>query len=647
MKHYLAAKYGIASLLRSLAHHFDLSVIAHRILSHFLAKLNITFNGKYHYSLAFHAVRPCEPLVLGCIKHRLYSPCLLARFESILCPYLKPMNYKNLPARLFVFILILFSAENYAQTAGGDENCSWPLLNQAHPVYTNLDVLPIKAPHATFHGLQESNTGVFRNFVEWNNTFTLPGMGNRGFRAERNNTLSQSMKDDPTAPRTYTVSTSSNPAIWGKLELTSKGVFAMIFEPGKGTMFIRPVKVNGFTVHMAYRKSDFITDKQMSCEVEELAEENSARAGEPFSTCELKTYRIAISATGEYTEFHGGESEDALAAMATTLNRVNGIYERDLGVTFTLVEDNDLLIFTDPDTDPFTNGSPGAMIGENQDLIDDVIGSANYDIGHVFGTNSGGLAGFGVICSNNQKARGVTGGPAPIGDPFDIDYVAHEIGHQFGGSHSFNNSCNGNRSNANAVEPGSGTTIMAYAGICTPNIQNQSDDHFHGNSLEQMGNEIASNGCQVVTELVNVAPILSLLPSNIYIPVSTPFALTASAVDANGDSLTYCWEQMDNEISPQPPEADSPDGPNFRSISPEPNPTRYFPDLQSLASGGPFTWEQLPSVQRSMNFRVSVRDNAATAGCTEYDDLTVNVLDEGGSLHRNLSKHTRHYLARV
>jgi hypothetical protein len=315
------------------------------------------------------------------------------------------------------------------------------------------------------------------------------------------------------------------------------------------------------------------------------------------------------------------------------MNRVNGVYEKDMAITMTIIGNNDQLIYTNSGSDPFTNGNPGAMIGENQSLVNSTIGSANYDIGHVFGTNSGGLAGLGVVCSNSNKARGVTGSSAPSGDPFDIDYVAHEVGHQFGANHTFNNSCSGNRNNATAMEPGSGSTIMAYAGICSPNIQNNSDDHFHGISLEEIGDEITSNGhqCEVITPLANIAPSITSTNGGATVPGGTPFALTAVVDDPDGDPITYNWEQMDNGISTQPPVATSSNGPNFRSWESDDDPTRYFPRLQFVANNGPFTWERLSDVSRTMDFRVTVRDNApGPGGCNDHADVSVTVDGNSG-----------------
>ncbi|MDX2360609.1 MAG: M12 family metallo-peptidase [Crocinitomicaceae bacterium] len=411
-----------------------------------------------------------------------------------------------------------------------------------------------------------------------------------------------------------------------KWDITPHGFHAMIMLPNQSTIFIDPLIQGNTDYYIVYHKEDFFTAKQMLCEFEGQTKPNKEFGGtiKSFGTCELRTYRAAIAATGEYTTFHGGTAALAQAAQVTTMNRVNGVYERSMAVTMTIVANNNLIVYTNSGTDPYTNGTPGSMINENQSNIDGVIGSGNYDIGHVFGTNSGGLAGLGVVCSNGQKARGVTGSGAPIGDPFDIDYVAHEMGHQFGCNHTFNNSCGGNRNNGTAMEPGSGSTIMAYAGICAPDVQSNSDDHFHGISLEEMGNLLTSTNCAVTTVLANSAPSITGTNGNITVPANTPFALTAIATDPDGDVLSYCWEQMDNEISTQSPVGTSTGGPNFRSNSPINDPTRYFPNLVDLAAGGPFTWEVVPTVTRTMDFRVTVRDQSlGVAGCNDHSDVTL------------------------
>ncbi len=469
-----------------------------------------------------------------------------------------------------------------------------------------------------------------------NPTIAIPGPDGKldNYHLTANATMHEELAGRYPEIKTFNTRSVSNPHHWGKVSVTPQGFHAMIFIPGKPTWFVDPAMGPQSDLHVAYAKSDFLTDKLANClttETDPKAPAASlAKSGAPYNSCQLRTYRLAVAATGEYSIFHGGTQQLAMAAIVVTMNRVSGIYERDFSVTFTLIPNNEIIVYTNPASDPYTNGNAGTMLGENQAHINSVIGASNYDVGHVFGTNSGGVAGFGVTCINNSKARGVTGSAAPIGDPFDVDYVAHEIGHQFGGSHSFNNSCGGNRSDAQAVEPGSGSTIMAYAGICNPNVQNNSDDHFHGINMREIGIRISNDNCPVLTSLSNTMPTIADLPAEIFIPVSTPFALTANAVDLEGDALTWCWEQMDAEISTQPPLTSASTGPSFRSYTPADIPTRYFPRLQTIAFNQPTTWEQLPSVSRQMTFRVSVRDNSPAGGCTQWADIEVNTNSNAG-----------------
>jgi subtilisin-like proprotein convertase family protein len=457
--------------------------------------------------------------------------------------------------------------------------------------------------------------------------FPHPDGSLHSYLAKGNSTLALGLQHNFPEIRTYDAS-SALTGSYVKWDITPKGLHAMIMIPGESTIFIDPIIAGNSDYYIVYHRKDFVTSKSFECTFNgdtslEIGSKDSG-TNKMFGTCELRTYRLALSATGEYTVFHGGTVALALAAQATSMNRVNGVFEKDMAITMTIIANNNLIVYTNPTTDPFTNGNPGTMINENQTNTDAVIGSANYDIGHVFGTNSGGLAGLGVVCAGGNKARGVTGSASPIGDPFDIDYVAHEIGHQYGANHTQNNNCN--RNGATAVEPGSASTIMGYAGICTPNVQNNSDDHFSGKSLEEMHIEIMSAGhtCEVITSLANNAPVIISSVGNITVPISTPFALTVQATDADANTLTYNWEQMDNEVSTQPPVATSIGGPNFRSNPSSTSPTRYFPSLASLATNGPYTWEVLPSVARIMDFRVTVRDNApGPGGCNDYEDIRV------------------------
>lgn len=455
------------------------------------------------------------------------------------------------------------------------------------------------------------------------------------YQALGNRTLSKELSEKYPEIKTYDAADAYGRKV--KWDITPKGLHVMILQPNESTVFVDPVIDGNDQYYIVYYKKDFTTDKVMSCQFGEgdvhLDPMKEPVSGEmkTFGTCELRTYRLALAATGEYTIYHGGTVGDAQAAQAVSMNRVNGIFERDIAITMTIVPNNDQIIYTNPSSDPYANGNPGTMINQNQFNCDNVIGNGNYDIGHVFGTNSGGLAGLGVVCNNSNKARGVTGSANPVGDPFDVDYVAHEMGHQFGANHTQNNPCNSVA--ATRMEPGSASTIMGYAGICAPNVQSNSDDHFHGISLEEMHNEIMSGGhtCELITPLANNPPIITGTNGNVTIPANTPFMLTANVTDADGDPILYCWEQMDNQASTQPPLPTNTGGPNFRSNSPDLSPTRYFPNLNDLSNGVSPTWEVIPSVSRTMNFRVTVRDQGLNVpGCNDHEDVTVTFDDGSG-----------------
>lgn len=431
-----------------------------------------------------------------------------------------------------------------------------------------------------------------------------------------------------------------------RLDVTSHGFHAMIIGNGY-SVFIDPYSQHDTDHYISYFKKDFKrTDDHAFFELDPLDERENTR--KPFNseigegqaplkapTGELRTYRFAVAATGEYTAYHGGTVADGIAAIMTATNRVNEVYERDIAVRFMLIANNDLIVYTDGSTDPFTNNSAGSLINENQTVCDNEIGSANYDVGHNFSTGGGGLASLGVPCRNNSKARGVTGLGNPINDPFYIDYVAHEIGHQFGATHTFNGSsgsCSGNRTASTAYEPGSATTIMGYAGICSPqNVQSNSDDYFHAASLDQMIEYITvgqGDNCPVKTQLANMPPTADA-GADFVIPASTPFYLTGVGSDQDGDAITFCWEQYD--LGPQgAPNSPSGDATIFRSFDPTPSPTRYFPQLSDIVNNTQTLGEILPTYDRTMNFRLTVRDNRAGGGCLADDMAEVEVISNAG-----------------
>ncbi|HUR31200.1 MAG TPA: zinc-dependent metalloprotease family protein, partial [Saprospiraceae bacterium] len=407
-----------------------------------------------------------------------------------------------------------------------------------------------------------------------------------------------------------------------------------------GMMYIDPFQRNDITHCIAYYKKDLLRNEDWTCDfVEERPEIDDIHQQRMAGDCMFRSYRLALATTAEYSNYFGAtsaaQSAIVMSAVVTAVNRVNEVYEHDVTVRLILVGNTSLLFYYNASTDPYTNGNGSTMLGQNQTTCDNIIGSGNYDIGHVFSTGGGGVAYLGCVCNNSQKAGGVTGNTAPVGDGFYIDYVAHEMGHQFGGSHTFNGtagSCGGgNRSPTSAYETGSGTTIMAYAGICgAQDVQPHSDAYFHARSIFQIGAHVTSTNCAAFISLSNSAPVANSIPDKT-IPISTPFVLTASAIDGNSDPLTYCWEEYDLEgTSSEPPASNDIDGPLFRSFEQTASPSRYFPRLSDLVNNTNYTWEVLPSVSRSMTFRMTVRDYHNIAGCTDEDDVVVTTTSTSG-----------------
>lgn len=492
------------------------------------------------------------------------------------------------------------------------------------PAATNPLLLSLPMPNG--------QTEIFRI---WESPIMMEGLANK-FPAIK------TYKGQGTVNRTATV----------RFDITPHGFHAMVLSCN-GTVYIDPYAKGNTNFYIGYYKKDYAPNSLNPIEFSCTVDEDNKSSHQPrthehhhgtsainnrssfASDGNLRVYRAAVAATGEFTSFHGGTVADGIAAIITTLNRVNEVYERDLSIRMVLIDNNDEIVYTNGGSDPFNNNNAGALIGQSQSVIDDIIGSANYDIGHTVSTGGGGLASLGVPCINGSKARGITGLSSPIGDPFDIDYVAHEIGHQFGGSHTFNGqagSCGSNRSASSAYEPGSGTTIQAYAGICgADNTQNNSDDYFHVRSLDQMLNyatEGSGNSCPELIVTGNTAPT-SDAGEDYVIPLSTPFILTGEATDAEGDALTYCWEQFD--LGPQgSPNAPSGNAPIFRSFDPVLDNFRTFPQLSDLINNTQTIGEILPTYARTMNFRLIVRDNNAAGGCIATDGMQVDVAGSAG-----------------
>ncbi|HPI54757.1 MAG TPA: M12 family metallo-peptidase, partial [Chitinophagaceae bacterium] len=449
--------------------------------------------------------------------------------------------------------------------------------------------------------------------------------------------------------KTYTAIAIGNPLVTAKLDFTVFGFHGKVFD-NENTYFIDPLTNMSDVWYQVYYKHDFIkpASQRMQCQINDeeyvnpnaeavkLSSNDALPSNSSFKQngADKRVYRLALACTVEYSAAVGGASPtkaSVLSAMVTSMNRVNGVFERDFSMHANLVANNDTLIYIGT-TDPYTNSDGNSMLSENQTTINARIGSANYDFGHVFSTGGGGVAIPNGICDASKKARGVTGSSNPVGDPFDIDYVAHEMGHQFGAQHTFNSvtgSCSGgNRSGQSAFEIGSATTIMGYAGICsTDDIQLHSDDYYHIRSLEQMtGSSVTA--CATLTASNNTLPTLDPIIDTFIIPDRTSFELTAKETDGNVDPLTYCWEEYDRGDSGQEWDAVTTVAPVFRSFLPATSPTRMFPTMKYLVQNlEMYKGEILPANARILHFRCTLRDlhNGYGAFYTSPDTVRLDV----------------------
>ena len=454
--------------------------------------------------------------------------------------------------------------------------------------------------------------------------------------------MEQGLADKFPNLNTYTGKNIKNPAETIRFSITVFGLHGMSLSDEDGTFYI-DTYTKDLSNYIIYRRQDISTTKSFHCGVidsssKEVQSIEGAIQNRPSDGL-FRTYRLAMACTIEYAAFHitaaglgGGtlaqKKAAVLSAMVITMARVNGVFEKDMSFRMNLVANNDLIIFVDSDSFDNSN-TANALLNQSQTVIDATIGSANYDIGHTVSTGGGGVAQLNSPCGSG-KARGITGQGSPVGDPFDIDYVPHEMGHQWGGNHTQNNACN--RNSTTAVEPGSASTIMGYAGICAPNVQSNSDAYFHTVSISEMTTFISGTGgtCAVATANGNAAPVANA-GIDYTIPKGTAFILKGSGSDANGDALTYCWEQTNNQTSTQPPTQTATTGPNFRSVSPSTSPNRYMPTLASVVTNvlNP-TWEVVPTVARTMNFALTVRDNRTpNGGQTKRDDMVLTVANVG------------------
>ncbi|WP_223607954.1 zinc-dependent metalloprotease [Chryseobacterium sp. OSA05B] len=427
--------------------------------------------------------------------------------------------------------------------------------------------------------------------------------------------------------------------------LSPLGLSSMEIYGDKSAIFIEPY-TKDLSTYVVYKKSDKKESlSKFECtvvdEVQKAAPNVTARPN--ADDAKLRTFKLALSCPGEYTAYFGGTKAQALAGMNNTMTRVNGIFEKDFAIRMVLIANNDAVIYTNASTDPYSSAAnKDNWNSELASTLSSVLGVANYDIGHFFGASGGGgdAGCLGCVCSTDSSKGSAYTSPVdgiPAGDNFDIDFVAHEIGHQFGGNHTFSHTNTGEAVN---VEPGSGSTIMSYAGITAQDVQPHADSFFHAISIQQITNNIKAKTCPVSTSTGNTIPTANA-GIDYTIPKGTPFMLTGTGTDADGDSLTYIWEQMDIAPTTQrgassAANATKTTGPTFRSWTPTTTPLRYFPRMASIlagattTAGSEITVESLSNVSRSLNFRFTVRDNRAGGSGNNSDDAKITVNKTAG-----------------
>ncbi|CAG0981459.1 hypothetical protein PHYC_01789 [Phycisphaerales bacterium] len=486
----------------------------------------------------------------------------------------------------------------------------------------------------------------------------MPDGGFEHFEVRRSPVMDPGLAARYPEIQTYIAHGLDDPGAAARLDLSPAGLHAIV-RGAKGAALIGPDAGAGEGGVVSRRWQDSVGF--WDCGINE-GHDLHAQAGDagddpyqPRGPQPLRTYRFAMACTGEFAAFysdlqgHAPNVTDALAAVVTITNRVNFVLEQDMAVRLLLVPNNDLLIFLDPDTDPYDAVSSGANLSANISTCDAIIGNANFDLGHLVTRIPGGVAYLNAACGS-AKAGGVSGIPRTVTPEIDWlsgEVVMHEVGHQLGANHTFNGSvdrCLGNRNGSTAWEPGSGTTIMAYPGGCPvgndppgDNIQIYRDVMYHHGSIGEMRNFTNGNGaaCSALVTSGNTPPaFVSLTTSGLSIPRLTPFTLSGVATDIDGDTLTYSWEQRD--VGPQQPlhgegSEDNGTSPLFRVFAPVTSGSRLFPELADCLSGVPDATEEMPSAAPfSRRFRLTVRDNFAGTGGVIITS-NINVLIAAGT----------------
>lgn len=574
--------------------------------------------------------------------------------------------------------ILALAAAGLAPLAASALPAPWTELEgKAIPLVGPRQTTPLKARYfsvkpGTFEAaFKRANAATLDKNIPPTLRLPMPDGSELSFRVVLSQVMAPALAARYPMIKTYQGVAEGDASITGRFQLDPRGFRGMIFTP-KGTVYIDPFSRGDTRNYQVYYRHDMPARTRPGDEViprEQLqknahkqslrsspksspAQSNTAKRGVSISG-DLRTYRLALAATYQYSSFHDPVTPTnlmprkavVLAEQVNVVNRITGVYEREVGIRLELIANNDDIIFTTPaqpypDYDPTGLAFGTSMVFANTVVLDTLIGSENYDIGHVSSTGGGGVALLGSVCGD-MKGGGVTGLPEPVGDTYYIDFAAHEMGHQFGGNHTFNGttgSCDGNGNAATSFEPGSGVTIMGYAGICTgQDVAEHSIDTFHGTSFDEIvafSREGGGNDCAVKTTVTNKPPTADAGIGGFTIPKQTPFELTGGGCDPDNDAITYQWEEFDLGPAGTPDSGATTTGPLFRNFLPTASPTRTFPQLSDLLGNTQSMGEILPNPasSRPMKFRLTVRDNRVfpMSGGVASDDLAFTATGTAG-----------------
>lgn len=503
-----------------------------------------------------------------------------------------------------------------------------------------------RVPQASTSNIQSSHAAI---------ELPMPEGGYREFRIVPSGVLPKALAEKYPGIHSYAGELVGDPSLKLRLDWSPAGLHAMVVT-SKGAVIVEPYPGNGGDLYLSFYKHDAKRLPWRERGLDDSGDLGRKSAVDGFAAIaeeqsnlpigdKLRTYRLAVAADSQYSQFFEGTQEKVLASIVRAVNRVNGVYEQELSVRFQLAENNEKIIFLNRTTDPYDGLDDDPLELKNLEILDREIGSENYDIGHLFNTTGGGQAEIASVCDHSRKARGYTGSRQPIGDAFWVDFVAHEIGHQMGGRHTFNSpigNCRNGREEQNGYEVGSGVSIMGYAGLCSnsevnDNIQKNSIPFFHVQSIEAISVNVWSgvgNTCGTVTPTGNTPPTADAGEGTLSIPKKTPFFLRGQGNDTDNDRLNYAWEEYDagqQAATVQETQAQAAElgvVPIFRSFPPRKGDQRVFPQVSSILSGDLEKGEVLPGYSRPLSFRLVVRDGKGGVAASAV--RTINVIGDAG-----------------